>query len=75
MPSMAATASELVTRYSKLVEVDVEADAEPLIAPYRAELSGTPNLLCVPHQQCLIYSIQCPDERPSRAIKERSSLS
>lgn len=45
MPSMAATTSEPATRLSKLVEVDVKAGAELLIAPYRAELSKSPNLL------------------------------
>ena len=42
---MAATALEPAPRYSKHVEVDVKADAELLVAPYRAELSGTPDLL------------------------------
>lgn len=44
-PSTAATALELVTRCSKLVQFDVKADVELVIAPYRAELLRTPNLL------------------------------
>ena len=42
MPSMVATALEASTHFSKLVGDDVKANAEPLITPYRAELSRSP---------------------------------
>jgi hypothetical protein len=51
-PSTAATALESTNRCSKLVEVSVKADAELLITPYKAELSETPNLLCVQRKSC-----------------------
>lgn len=71
-PSMAATALESATRLSKLVEVDVKL----LIAPYKAELPRSRNLLYAQRNSASPATERdAPIGRPSRAIKERSSLS
>ena len=71
-PSMAATAFESATRLSKLVEVDVKL----LIAPYKAELPRSRNLLYAQRNSTSPATERDASiGRPSRAIKERSSLS
>ena len=68
-PSMAATAFESATRLSKLVEVDVKL----LIAPYKAELPRSRNLLYAQRNSTSPATERDASiGRPSRAIKERS---
>jgi hypothetical protein len=67
---------EPVPRCSKLAGVDVKADAELVIAPYKAELSKISMIPYVQRRLSLTcYSMDAPIERLSRAIKETSSWS